>query len=52
MPNKKYDNISGIDYLEAMLKWGAFAKAHPKFEPALREALDELYYLREQVTKK
>lgn len=46
---KRNDNISGIDYLEAMLKWDAFTKAHPKFKPALREALNELYYLRKQV---
>ena len=47
----KKNNISGINYLEAMLQWDAFAKAHPNFKPALQEVLDELYYLREQLNK-
>lgn len=47
--SKKKENLIGTDYLEAMLKWDAFTKAHPNFKPALREVLDELYYLREQV---
>lgn len=51
MPKKKND-ISGIEYLERMLQWDAFAKEHPKFRPALQEALDELYRLREQVQVK
>ena len=48
MPKRK-NELSGIEYLKAMLQWEAFAKAHPNFRPALEEVLDELLYLREQV---
>lgn len=41
--------IKGIDYLEACLKWEQFCKCHPEFPIALRDALDELYYLRDKV---
>lgn len=51
MPKRKND-LSGIKYLEAMLQWEAFSKAHPNFKPALEEVLNELYYLREQTAKK
>ena len=47
MSTKKND-ISGITYLESMLNWDAFAKAHPKFKPALQEVLSELDQLRKQ----
>ena len=46
--SKKKNNVSGINYLESMLHWDAFAKAHPKFKPALQEVLNELYQLRKQ----
>lgn len=47
--SKRKNELSGINYLEAMLQWEAFAKAHPNFKPALQEVLDELHYLREKV---
>jgi hypothetical protein len=50
MPKRK-DDLVGTDYLEAMLNWDAFAKAHPNFRPALQEVLNELYQLRKQVNK-
>lgn len=45
------DNPTGIDYLEQMLNWDKFCKAHPNFPVALREILDELYALREEVAR-
>lgn len=44
--------LNGIAYLENTLKWTAFCKAHPKYAVALRQALDELYCLRNTVSEK
>lgn len=41
-------DITGVDYLEQMLKWEEFCKHHPNFVTALREVLDELYELRKE----
>ena len=33
MPNTKSEKMSATEYLESMLLWEAFGKAHPKFPP-------------------
>ena len=44
-------NLTGAEYLERVLKWLAFIKSHKEIGTALRQALDELYDLRNKVQK-
>lgn len=39
--------LTGIAYLEQVLRWEAFAKGHPKLIEALRDLLNEYYILKE-----
>lgn len=47
----KHNELTEIAYLEQMLNWENFCKAHPKFPVALREVLNELYYLKNKVNR-
>ena len=50
MPKRK-TKLTGIEYLEQSLNWKAFCKHHPTYPLAVREVLDELYFLRNKIKK-